>query len=162
MPPPPISSVCAAIASGVGAPLSVSAGRISANSSAAAPSLNRLSLSMISRSRPLTPASRSMAMTAIGSVAAISAPKASAGVSGQPSAQTSPPVTTAAPISTPIVDSTSTGARSRLSSRHEMLSAASNSSGGRMTSNSTSWVSARSNGRRASASARPVATRPTV
>ena len=69
--------------SGVGAPLWLSAGRISANSSAAAPSLNRLSLSMTSRRRPLTPASRSMAMTAIGSVAAISAPKASAGASGQ-------------------------------------------------------------------------------
>ena len=89
----------------------LSAGRISANSSAAAPSLNRLSLSMTSRSRPLTPASRSMAMTAIGSVAAISAPNASAGAERpverpDRARRRRPPRRR----STPTVDSASTGA----------------------------------------------------
>ncbi len=45
------------------------------------------------------------AMTAIGSVALISAPKTSADSSGQPSRATSPPATTAAQSATPIVDS---------------------------------------------------------
>ena len=49
--------------------------RMSVNRTAATPSLNRLSASMRRRSRPVTPDSRSSAMTAIGSVAAISAPK---------------------------------------------------------------------------------------
>ena len=51
----------------------------SANKSAATPSLISASLSMMRARRPRTPASRNIAMTAIGSVAAISAPKASAG-----------------------------------------------------------------------------------
>ena len=71
-----------------------------------------------------------MAITATGSVAAISTPNTKAGASGQPSAQCIPPVTTAADITTPMVLSTSTGSASFCNSFQWMFSAASNSSGG--------------------------------
>ena len=52
-------------------------------------------------------------MTAIGSVAPISAPKTRADLSGQPSQTASPPATTSAHSATPMVDSATTGTRSR-------------------------------------------------
>ena len=58
---------------------------------AATPSLRRLSLSISSASRPFTPVSRNSAITAIGSVAAISEPNASAGPVGQFSHRPDPP-----------------------------------------------------------------------
>ena len=64
--------------------------------------------------RPVTPDSLMSAMTAIGSVALISAPKTRADSSGQPSQATSPPATTTAHSTTPMVDSATTGTRSRL------------------------------------------------
>ena len=104
----------------------------SANSNAATPSLNRLSLSTSRRRRPFRPRSLNMAITATGSVAAISTPNTTAAVTGQASSQTMPPATAAAEIATPSVLSTSTGSMSRRSSVQWMLIAASNSSGGRI------------------------------
>ena len=122
----------------------------------------RLSASISRRGRPFTPDSRNSAITEIGSVAAISAPKTRADSIVQPSQWTSPAATTVAQSKTPAVDSASTGKRSRLSSLQRRLSAASNNSGGRTTSKMRSWVSARPVSTRNAASAAPANTRPTV
>ena len=65
------------------------------------------------RRRPVTPDSLRSAITAIGSVAPISTPKTRADSSGQPSQAASPPATTSAHSTTPMVDSRTTGTRSR-------------------------------------------------
>ena len=115
--------------------------RTSANRTAATPSLKRLSLSTNRRRRPLMPVSLNMARTAIGSVAAISAPKTTAGAAGQARNFTMPAATTTAEMTTPSVESTRTGSISCRSSRQRILSAASNRSGGRMTLKMKSCVS---------------------
>ena len=136
--------------------------RMRVKRTAAAPSLNRLSASMSRLRRPVTRDSLSSAMTAIGSVALISAPKTRADSSGQSSQVTSPPATTSAHSTTPIVDSARTGKRSRLRSLQCRFIAASNRSGGRTTSKMRSWVSARPASIRVAASAAPASARPTV
>jgi hypothetical protein len=115
---------------GVGAAQSTA----SVNSTAATPSLNRLSASVSSRSRPPILLSLNIAITATGSVAAISVPNTAAGATRQPSPHTMPAVTAAAEISVPKTASTSTGPASRFSSSQRILIAASNSSAGRMMS----------------------------
>ena len=82
-------------------------------STAAAPSLSRLSLSTRSRMRPLIRLSLNIAMIATGSVAAISAPNSIAEKSGQPSNVVIDAVTTAAETSVPIPASKSKGSESR-------------------------------------------------
>ena len=72
-------------------PVACAQARTSVNSTAATPSLNRLSLSTSSRRRPLTPVSLNMAMTATGSVAAIRAPNTRADDIGQPRSCSFPP-----------------------------------------------------------------------
>ena len=134
----------------------------SPNSTAATPSLNRLSLSTSRRKRPPRPVSLNMAITATGSVAAISTPNTRADTSGQPSTMCMPAVTTIAETATPTMLSTSTGTMSRRNSCQGIFSAASNSSGGRITSNIMSWVSATPVSMRPKVRAAPARISPTV
>ena len=100
-------------------------------STAAAPSLSRLSLSTSSRMRPLIRLSLNIAMIATGSVAAISAPNSIAEKRGQSSNVVIDAATTAAETTVPIPASASKGSESRTSSRQDRVSAASNRSGGK-------------------------------
>jgi hypothetical protein len=107
---------------------------------AAAPSLNRLSLSTSRRRRPVTLLSLNMAMIATGSVAAIRAPNTNAEDMGQPSSRAIPHATTPADTMVPNVERTRIGRMSRRNSGHERVIAASNRSGGRIRSNMKSCV----------------------
>ena len=127
----------------------------SENSTAATPSLSRLSASTSSRSRPTTPVSLNVASTETGSVAAISTPNTVAAGQGQPSSSAIPAATTSAEMMTPAVASVRIGAASRRSSAQDRLRAASNSSGGSRALNSRCPVSAVPVWTCASASARP-------
>ena len=143
MPPPVIKARVRPTATALSCELPVACAQVrtSANKTAATPSLKRLSLSTKRRRRPLMPVSLNMARTAIGSVAAISTPKTTAGAAGQAKNFTMPAATTTAEMTTPSVESTTTGSMSCRSSRQRILSAASNKSGGRMTSKMKSCVS---------------------
>ena len=143
MPPPVIKARLRPTASALSCELSVACAQVrtSANKTAATPSFKRLSLSTKRRRRPLMPVSLNMARTAIGSVAEISTPKATAGAAGQAKNITMPAATTTAEMTTPSVESMTTGSMSCRSSRQRILSAASNRSGGRMTSKMKSCVS---------------------
>ena len=160
MPPPVIKARVRPTATVLSCELPVACAQVrtSANKTAATPSLKRLSLSTKRRRRPLMPVSLNMARTAIGSVAAISTPKTTAGAAGQAKNFTMPAATTTAEMTTPSVESTATGSMSCRSSRQRILSAASNKSGGRMTSKMKSCVSIAPVSRPATAS--PATARP--
>ena len=163
MPPPVIKARVRPTATALSCELPACAQvRTSANKTAATPSLRRLSLSTKSRRRPLMPVSLNMARTAIGSVAAISTPKTTAGAAGQAKNFTMPAATTTAEITTPSVESTTTGSMSCRSSGQRILSAASNKSGGRMTSKMKSCVSIAPVSTPATARPCPARTSPTV
>jgi hypothetical protein len=164
MPPPVIRTRVRPTATVLSSELPVACVQVktSANKTAATPSLRRLSLSTKMRSRPLMPVSLNMARTAIGSVAAISTPKTTAGAAGQAKNITMPAATTTAEITTPSVESTTTGSMSCRSSRQRILSAASNKSGGRMILKMKSCVSIAPVSSPATARPCPVRTSPTV
>ena len=108
----------------------------------------------------MTPVSLNMARTAIGSVAEISTPKTIPAAAGQAKNCIIPTATTNAEMTTPSVDSTTTGSMSRRSSRQRILSAASNKRGGRMTSKMKSCVSIAPVSSPVTAKAMPVSTSP--